>query len=508
MRVTRLTLPESERRWRSIAARLPGDDPRPRPDCRAGALHRGCAPSRTGAPRYGEVVSDRLRRSGTAWPAALLLVAMTAAVGCARMPRPVTAAGPQLRSPEVPVVLVPGITGSKLRDRRTGEVVWGEASDLLCPRDGGYNLAVPLRGEPRLEAFEVIEEIRLGPARQGIYAPLIDALEARGYRQGRLQAPADAGASLYAFAYDWRLSVVGAAGELAGALEELRRARGEAVLEVDLICQSSGGHVCRWLAKYGGATLAEAEAGGPAPPQGVRVRRVVLVASANGGSLRVLHQLDRGRRYLKPFGRRMRPEVLFTLPALYEDLPHRADGLLLDTSGKPLPAEESDLYDPETWRRLGWSVFGEETSRRIEMAGRTDLFGTDADRIAFLRRMLQRARRVQGLLAADPPGFDEAVQYLLLGNPYDDTPLRAVVVPTGRGFRTLYPGDRALEKMPYLKARATAPGDGHATVQSLLDLSPAERALVAADPFWVPGGHFRLILEPAAHRRIAEFLLK
>ena len=428
---------------------------------------------------------------------------------CARMPRPVTVARvAAMAAPEVPVVLVPGFTGSKLRHPLTGEVVWGKGTNLLCPRNGGYDLALPIAGEPHLEAFGILEELRLGPVRRGVYRPLIEALQARGYRRGRLGVPADAGATLFTFAYDWRQSTVRAAGELAAVLEELRRARGDEELQVDLVCQSSGGYVCRWLAKYGGATLDEAEAGRAGSVPGVRVRRVVLVGSANGGSMRVLRELDRGRRYLAPIGRRMQPEVLFTFPALYEDLPHGADGLLLDQYGDPLPEEGADLYDPATWRRLGWSVLGEEASRRIANAGRDDLFGTRAERRVKLERWLGNARRFQALLAVDPAGFDPRVHYLLIGNPYDKTPVRAVVVADRAGWRTLFTGDRELDRRPYLAARASGPGDGHATVESLHDLSPGERRAVAAGPFYVLGGHFSMVLQPAVHHRIAEFLLE
>ena len=62
--------------------------------------------------------------------------------------------------------------------------------------------------------------------------------------------------------------------------------------------------------------------------------------------------------------------------------------------------------------------------------------------------------------------------------------------------------------MPYLAALATRPGDGHATVESLQHLSPAEERALGAEPFYVDGGHLDMILEPEVHRRIVEFLLE
>jgi len=450
--------------------------------------------------------SRRRNRSVGRLSGALLSVV---AAGCATLPAPGATLGkPDLPLPEVPVVLVPGITGSRLCDRVTGEVVWGDGWDAMFPRDGGYGLALPISGEVRLEPCGIVEEVRLGPVRRGIYRSLIEAMLARGYRRGRLEEPSDGEATLYTFAYDWRQSTVRAAGSLAASLERVRRVRDVEVLQVDLVCQSSGGSVCRFFAKYGGLTLEEAEAGRSALGSGVRVRRVVLVGSSNGGAVRTLRELDRGRRYLAPFGRRLHPEVLFTYRALFEDLPHRAERMLLDHRGDFVAGEWADLLDAATWRRFGWSALGDDASRRLDRGGRTDLFGTCAERLAYLERSLRNARRLHVLLAQDPEGFGADVRYHLVGSGYAETPARAVVVPDGPGWRTLFPGDRALEGRPYLAARAARPGDGHATLESLHHLSPAEERALASEPFYVDGGHLDMIVRPEVHRRILELLLE
>jgi len=431
------------------------------------------------------------------------------------------------------VILVPGITGSALRMRATGEVVWGEGRDLVFPRDGAYNSALPIDGPVRLEAFDVLDELRLGPVRKGIYGPLLDFLVEHGYRRGGrgllndllTEGGGDSQATLYTFAYDWRRSAVRAAGTLAAALDRLRseRAGGRAAgadeedLQVDLICQSSGGYVCRWLAKYGGATLEQAEAGEGRPLRGVHIRHMVLVGCANGGALRNLREMDRGRSYIPLIGRSILPEVLFTFPSLYEDLPHVSgpmpmEELFVDGTGQPLP--NVDLYDAATWRRFGWSAMDPKVARRIEASGRRDLFGTAEERWAFLARSLDRAEQFQRLLAADPAGYAPAAidserggtRLFLVGNAYTETPKRAVLRRGPNGWETLFAGDRALRKRIYLEALAAGPGDVHATVESMHALSPAERAAVADEPFYIHGGHFEMILEPATHRRILEEL--
>jgi hypothetical protein len=73
--------------------------------------------------------------------------------------------------------------------------------------------------------------------------------------------------------------------------------------------------------------------------------------------------------------------------------------------------------------------------------------------------------------------------------------------------RVLFPDERRVRRDPILSALATDPGDGHATLDSQQWLSPGEHAALARPPVYVRGGgHFELILAPAAQRYLLEFL--
>jgi hypothetical protein len=225
----------------------------------------------------------------------------------------------------IPVVLVPGVTGVTLRERDSGKTVWGRGVNLIRPHDGGYELALPIAsgavGPTKLEPGKVIEEVRLaGVFRKSVYRPIVELLEANGYRRGDLSDP-DPADDLFLYAYDWRQDNILSARRLAELLERVRRARSDARLPVALLCQSNGAHVCRWLVKFGKAGLEQAEAGIVEKPEGVDVVKVILVATSSGGGLRVLREMDRGRSYVRPMGRNWRPEVMFTYPSFYQDLP-------------------------------------------------------------------------------------------------------------------------------------------------------------------------------------------
>lgn len=438
---------------------------------------------------------------------ALLLATLAA---CTGTPKPFVDPGLVARTERTTLVFVPGITGSVLRDRASGKVLWGTGKRLLVPKDHGWSLAVPIGGDGSgggegaagtVEATAVLEKIRLGPITKPIYGPVFTLLEKNGYRRGDLDTPA-AGDNLFVFAYDWRLDNVDNARRLFAKLEALRRARGVARLEVDLVCQSNGSHICRYLTKYGDAPLEDAAAGRARAPERLAVGKLVFIGTANGGSMRILREMDRGRRYVPLAGRRLEPETLFTMPSLYQELPAFGDDLFVDRDGVAL---DVDLYDAASWKRYGWSIFGPASARRLARDPRPDLFATPAAREAFLGRMLARARALQAALVRDVPGFG-ATRYYLIQNDRIPTPRRAVLARDGDRWRTLFVGDDALDGNDAASRATTAPGDGHATVDSQAWLSPQERAAIARPPVSVDGPHFEMILRSEAHRHLLGFL--
>lgn len=421
---------------------------------------------------------------------------------CHSAPGPDTAAPPRIEK-TIPVILVPGVTGSKLRNRETGEVVFGRGVDMLLPRDDGYGIALPIvpDGDPKLEAFAVVDQVRFAFSRVEVYGSLLELLEESGHRIGDLGRP-EAAATLYPFAYDWRRETPETARLLAEQLRRLREVRGEERLTAVLVCQSTGGQICRYLLKYGGAPLEAAAAGRAAPAPWLRVARLILISSSNGGSIRTLRELDRGRRYVRGFGRFFAPETLFSFASLYSDLPCARSDLFVDARGAQL---DVDLCDAASWERYGWSAFGAEAARRLARAERAEIFGGVEQRRTYLRGMLARTAQLQQLLRADAKDF-AAPPYFLIRDRSRDTPVRAVLVESGGAWRLLFSGDAEVDTRSELLARVTARGDGHASAASQLQLSPRERSAMPRPPYDVEGGHFELIHAPATRRHLLELL--
>ena len=279
-----------------------------------------------------------------------------------------------------PVVFVAGVTGTKLQDPQRKTLTWGGVRQLLRPRDGGYNLVLPLAvaegggdespGLPqtRYDAIGPIWQLRFPGWTKEIYRPLRERFEEAGYRLGDLASPGSAG-DLFFFDYDWRYGNLHSVQRLDRQLAALSEARGGT--DVDLVCQSNAAKICRWLAKYG--TLDPDEVDASAVWQrSYRIRKLVLAGVSNSGALRVLRLLIQGRSYIPLVGRRFHPETFFSIRPLFEDLPAHRDDLFFDENGETLSV---DLFDAHNWVKYGWSIFGRDAIDRLQRKPRSDLFG-------------------------------------------------------------------------------------------------------------------------------------
>lgn len=422
-------------------------------------------------------------------------------------------------APQRPLIFVPGILGSKLVHNDTGKSAWGGGFDVFFPRDYGYELALPIPSGDRSETVghelvttTVVDEVRLAFYRRQVYARVAAYFERRGYQLGSLDQPKP-GDTLFLFPYDYRRSNLDAVRKLRVALDHLRRVRGERNLEFDLLCQSNGGYVCRYLARYGAQfdpvygdrkTMA-------GPPRGLVLRRLALAGTANAGGLRILHELRDGRCFVQGVGRHFTPEILFAMRPLFDDLPwypnEPAFGLsdiFIDQNGEPMAV---DLYSAADWERYDLSVFSGTAEERLDKPRGRELFGDRQDRLRYLGERLRASRRLQEQLRATDT-IDQDVELLMVQARDQQTPRRAVLVHGDAGWRTVFAGDREAQHLSQaVQALLTEVGDGHATIASQEALSPTERDWLVSDTVYATGTHFNLILDPTALRTLAEFFL-
>jgi pimeloyl-ACP methyl ester carboxylesterase len=364
-----------------------------------------------------------------------------------------------------PVVVIPGVFGSKLRDRTTGIEVWPGTTQMIL--FGDYrNLAVDfdpatLAVRPdSLEAFD-IADAELG---QDFYRKLIETLrDFGGYVRGQLgTSPQPGERRYYIYAYDWRQDNVESARGLDRAIEAIRRDYGDPKLRVDIVAHSMGGLIARYYQRYGTEDVLDGRESHITLYGSTRVRKLILLGTPNMGSASSLHAFLIGEKI--GFGR-IPQETLATLPSGYQLFPHPLVTWLIDADGRP---RQDDLFDGATWRRYRWSIFDPAVEARVRSA-----HGADADTyLASLQRFfdyrLERARRfLWALTTPEPPS---EIRYVLFGGDCDLTPARLALeevggMPVAR-LRPDQIGARA-PGVPYSELMLE-PGDGSVTKPSLL----------------------------------------
>lgn len=371
-----------------------------------------------------------------------------------------------------PVIVIPGILGSKLIDTDSGRIVWGAFNKATAnPRDphGAQLVALPMReGVPlhqlrdNVVANGVLEslEIRLAglPFRLNAYIDILRTLGAGGYRDEQLQLnTVDYGAqhiNCFQFAYDWRRDNVENARLLyefirekrAFVLAEQKKRFGKSApnLKFDLISHSMGGLIVRYLLRYGDVDLPSDGALPPLTWAGSRlVEKAVLIGPPNAGTLESVQQLVRGRRF-GPLTPRYDAAILGTFPSGYQMLPRARHRALLDSSR---PDSAVDLLDPDVWEELGWGLAAPEQDATLQLLLPDVAQRADRRRIALdhLRKSLERARQFQAALdrPATPPAGTRL--YLVAGDAAP-TPQTLLVNRVDGSFavRTRAPGDGAV----------------------------------------------------------------
>jgi hypothetical protein len=138
-----------------------------------------------------------------------------------------------------PVILIPGLLGSKLVDKSTGAVVWGTFGlNTVSPKtaEGARIIAIPMLyketlGEMRdnIVPAGTLDRVKLNflgyPLEQNTYAHILSILGIGGYRDQNL---AEAGVINYGdrhftcfqFDYDWRRDIVESAKNLDAFIKE------------------------------------------------------------------------------------------------------------------------------------------------------------------------------------------------------------------------------------------------------------------------------------------------
>lgn len=416
-------------------------------------------------------------------PRLLLFVATgTAIAGCAgQSGKPdlgliYNQAAQNIGDERTPVIVVPGILGSKLEDQRDGQKVWGAlefgAADADTP-EGARRIALPMRkGAGLIDLHddtiptEVLDNVTVdvGPIQDltiGAYIDILATLDAGRYRDrdihyaGAAIAHAEDHYTCFQLPYDWRRDVSEQAlalhQQILDAQAAAREGRGlpaDAPVKVDIVAHSMGGLVLRYYLRYGPTPLDD---DGTIPELtwagAENVDQAVLIGTPSAGSALSLKQLVRGWD-LGPIFTNYRAPILGTMPAIYQLLPRTRHARIVDAeTGAPI-----DVFDLATWKRYEWGLASPDYDRVLSWLIPEASTPEERREIALdhLAKCLARAEQLHLALdvEATPP---EGLRLHLFAGDSEQTPDVMGVLPDGR-----------------IKVLETAPGDNTVTRASAL----------------------------------------
>ena len=411
-----------------------------------------------------------MRRS-TAWLGILFCAAFLAA--CATGGPAIEQLYPAhaVNQERVPVILIPGLLGSRLAQGDGGKELWPGSTRKLLTSDY-QDLAFRINPET-LEPIDdglVASGLFDGAVGRDFYRRIVRELrEAGGYRLSRPGSKVvQQKARLYVFTYDWRQDNVVTVRKLDELIEQIRRDYDDPYLRVDVIAHSMGGLIVRYYERYG---TVDVLGGNAFPVTGLgleKLRRVVLLGTPNQGTVTVVHKFLNGYRV----GISALPtEGVATMPATYQLFPHPLIDWVVNINGKPL---DFDVFDIEFWRRYEWSIFDHRIQRRL--ARHPEIWPEPAVFERWFEKRLDRARRFVWSLMV-PAGSVPLIEPLLLGGDCVPTPRRLVFENVGNDSIARLRPEQILLPTPGIDYEALmfAPGDGSVTRSSLLsrqDLDP------------------------------------
>ena len=344
-----------------------------------------------------------------------------------------------------PIIVIPGIMGSKLVDVETKTIVWGAFTGKYArpgTPEGVRLIALPMReGSPLAQLTDgvrpdgVLDQVRVRvagvPVRILAYFHILGALGAGGYRDEDLGLSGaidygDDHFTCFQFSYDWRRDISETAAQLARFIEEKRdyvqtemeRRYGviDADVKFDIVAHSMGGLVTRYYLRYGGQPLPEDGSLPPVTWAGApNVDNAILVGTPNAGSVGALLELVEGFKP-GPTLPRYDAAVVGTMPAAYQLLPrgrHRA----VRVDGAPGPVV-LDPYDAAVWEDMGWGLASPDQDEVLARLLPTLPDAAARRRVALdhLRKSLRRAKQFAEAMdtpASPPPGLD---LYLVVGD--------------------------------------------------------------------------------------------
>ncbi len=328
-----------------------------------------------------------------------------------------------------PVIVIPGILGSRLEDRESGQAVWGEINRKSVDPEsaaGAAIAALPISGGVPLNQLidGVVERGTVGtvkvriagiPVDQQAYGMILASLGVGGYVDEDAAGLVDYGNqhfTCFQFSYDWRRDNAENAALLHQFIEKKAQyVRQERIkrfgitdlpVKFDIVAHSMGGLIARYYLRYGDQPLSPDS---PSPDLNwsgsANVERLIVVGTPSAGSVIAVTQLVDGYK-VGPFLPTYQPAILGTMPSVYQLMPRQRHRTVVDHQQQSVP-----IFDIATWEKYGWGLLAANQDKYLKYLLPDIADARERRSIAkdHLRKCLEQANQFQNLLdvPADPP---------------------------------------------------------------------------------------------------------
>lgn len=364
-----------------------------------------------------------------------------------------------------PLILVPGIMGTSLRDQGSMKWIWGRPEKNIMSwssPEWPSLISYPFgRGIPASDLSPVAlgEPVFRFPVRlfyifpvtfHNSYYFILRSLAAQGYRDELLLKDKEIDyenlpPNSFQFAYDWRNDLSESVLKFHEFILERRKmiaqetGMPEDKVQFDIIGLSLGSQIVRYYLQYGPQPLPK---DGSLPQLnwgGAKYfKKIIFIAPPNRGSLNSFLLMEKGIKF--PLIPRIDPAILATMPSIYQLFPSIEDQPAVDSkTGKPL-----DLFDKGIWEILNWAFQSPEQHEKIKKIFETQTKKsiTDEEIAHHFEKLLERGRQFRNAMTAGKHWPEKISAFLFLSTA-KNVPLR-IIVDSQKGAIThvLYgPGD-------------------------------------------------------------------
>jgi len=340
-----------------------------------------------------------------------------------------------------PVIVIPGILGSRLIEKDTGQVVWGAFDrNYANPEtpEGARLIALPLDKDKNLDnvvsdgALERVKINLLGlPFQLNAYINILTTLGAGGYRDETFRIEdVNYGSehfTCFQFDYDWRQDNVKNAKRLHRFIIEKKKFVEEQLeikysikreVKFDIVAHSMGGLIARYYLMYGDKDLDEiTDIENPGWEGAELIENVVIIGTPNAGSINTVDDLFYGKD-IGPFLPTYQSSIIGSMPSTYQLLTRTRHKHLVDEKGDSI-----DLFNPEIWREYKLGLMNPDQEYMLEILLPDVKDKEERKKIAFeyLTFSLDRAKRFQSAIdiKSDPPN---SVKFYLFAGDSVPTP--------------------------------------------------------------------------------------